>query len=79
MTDERFAAVLEEIEEAKTLDELEELVMIRLRDGDAGRDRGGERVAPRIDRDAPLGGRQAREPRVSCLVGESLWRNRWGN
>jgi len=22
---------------------------------------------------------QAREPRVSCLVGENMWRNRWGN
>ena len=22
---------------------------------------------------------QAREPRVNCLVGESMWRNRWGN
>lgn len=22
---------------------------------------------------------QVREPRVNCLVGESLWRNRWGN
>ena len=22
---------------------------------------------------------QAREPRVSCLVGETMWRNRWGN
>ena len=22
---------------------------------------------------------QRREPRVSCMVGESLWRNRWGN
>ncbi len=22
---------------------------------------------------------QQREPRVNCLVGESLWRNRWGN
>ena len=22
---------------------------------------------------------QQRQPRVNCLVGESLWRNRWGN
>jgi hypothetical protein len=20
-----------------------------------------------------------REPRISCMIGESLWRNRWGN
>ena len=22
---------------------------------------------------------QAREPRISCMIGENLWRNRWGN
>ena len=22
---------------------------------------------------------QAREPRISCTIGESLWRQRWGN
>ena len=28
---------------------------------------------------APLRRVAGREPRISCMIGESLWRNRWGN
>lgn len=39
-------------------------------------------LAPRIRIDAPSSEiipAQRREPRVNCMVGESLWRERWGN
>ena len=35
--------------------------------------------APHGDQGARVIPAQAREPRVSCTVGESLWRGRWGN
>ena len=47
---------------------------------DATRNKLVREIARAPSRPNPLVQRaQAKEPRISCMIGENLWRNRWGN